>query len=1589
MVPWLTGTYISSRKLSAIPPTRMIASPAELKDVTEQLCTSGLAMGADALDYVTETESLIEQAYNGRSIFELIQNARDASQLRGEDGSIRFELAAGVLSAANTGQPFSAAGIRAISRVGRSDKHSAEMIGFKGLGFKSVRQLTDTPRVVTAHGTVQFDAELTRQQHGSLGLAELPLFLLPYYAPAGLSEVELAAGVVTRIELPLRDGEAEQWVYRSFRELHLRQLLFLGRIRELHVELPNLSKRFQLTTSGRFLEGQVSGQAPQRFWLLTPAAGIVIPPELTSGLSKKEQTIVAAMGVADVRVALEVDAAGAFKPVPAAPLHLFYPLETLTGLRFLVHGYFLVNPERTALRKANKLNTFLLEQIGTFLGQTVCEQVREAGWNPCEVLHYVRQPQAGLEPLYTQLRAALRQQAFILSEGHYYRPGEVMTINPRLASGLPLRQVGNQHLVVVASPDIRQWLREEFCVRELEAEGLPAALEAACRPRLAAGDWDFFTELYRFLGTKGAPDMSERAVLLTEHGVLVAGSRVEVFYLDHPQQAPQLPASLQDQVQLLHSRFRFDGQLGLLQSKTSLRNYERASLARALLREMGPQKTHNWEILRVLYDLRHVVPAVDFQREGWLPTRAGQWVRPWVRPVYAASDELTALYPQGRFLNEAVFGRVELPDDPAARADFLGWAGVWQRPGVYLADERPVPATQRRYRRIASTGSPTLTLTNDRLLDVPATPTPWFGRQLLRHWPTYQYFLRQETGTRNLGLASNTTRRVVSSPQRSTWSEAVEWLQTRAWLWLAGEETPRRVQEVVIVPEGAAEADQLILAYLPLLEVPLDVFQALQLDLDLVSWQAGSSSDPVRVLQLFHQRNAPTLAALSAPSRTRLLKAYNRLLSRLYEYCAARNTYRLAGLEHTPLLAVDTLTQQLSWQAAPAIYYVDDPALYESLPAVLQARLQPQFTKTEPNQFGKIAGSYGLNLSTVLKVEVEPGPARRELPAWEALGDTLLDFLSIVDARLPEQLTEAEAQRLLRFPVWEVDELHLAFRWREEAPTAGQPADYAPGEDAAGATGLYVRRTFPLRQSLHTGKALVGVFARLLPNKEANWPELESTLTDYQELENKERFVKRHGDPQRRQELRYLLLGDDDGSPAAFWQAVRRATGQPELAGEALREANIAELAVSLELPADQLAAFAAGQFRYEQLSVPGNRRALHGLLRTLNCPLEALQRELGDPLSVEGLWGNEWTKLKRTYKPAFRDWLYDQLQATSRTATGLQRPGYRHWLQAYDELPARPYPAELTNSLLAHFYHRLRELLPAVVEAGELAAAGGRPEQWYLAQYREARQQLQARVAGQEQQWLTEFLLDSQRDSLLYFGEVATLARQFEVWARPRRQVPILADEEPADPLHRFRNLTHVYGGRLAMHALAPAAASAEPAAGKGEGGPGTGTSTGYGISGAAASSAHAETGRVAEQWVCAWLQQRHESVRWTSYNAVSVGVAHPWYNPEGSDSLGYDLSYWDAALEEEIAVEVKSSAGSRLSFFMSRQELAVAAQRGAHYRLLYVTHALNNEQRRIYDLGNPFPLGMKSVMDNSCFTTEWEKVRISFTGSTEPLNS
>src|SRR6266581_4927499 len=127
-----------------------------LKETVERLFDDSKLTPIRGLSAIAEAEKYLQQAYEGRYFFELIQNVRDANKEKNQDGEIFIELKRNILSIANTGAEFSTKGIEGITTIGQSTKHSQDYIGFKGIGFKSIQEITETPRIITRYGSVYF-----------------------------------------------------------------------------------------------------------------------------------------------------------------------------------------------------------------------------------------------------------------------------------------------------------------------------------------------------------------------------------------------------------------------------------------------------------------------------------------------------------------------------------------------------------------------------------------------------------------------------------------------------------------------------------------------------------------------------------------------------------------------------------------------------------------------------------------------------------------------------------------------------------------------------------------------------------------------------------------------------------------------------------------------------------------------------------------------------------------------------------------------------------------------------------------------------------------------------------------------------------------------------------------------------------------------------------------------------------------------------------------------------------------------------------------------------------------------------------------
>ncbi|MEV4666129.1 ATP-binding protein [Micromonospora echinofusca] len=215
-------------------------------------------------------KNLTEQAvrdYEHRAVVELVQNAHDAQDGGEQTGRILVRLDPdegehGVLYVANTGNGFGDSNFDAISDVARSDKRPDEGIGNKGIGFKSVLQLSRSPEVYST-ATHLGDAysfrfatgpELREQLISIVGpdiasdvadierdVFHLCLPLPQPHRPAAVIKL-LAEGYATVVRLPLKSDDARADAMAQMRLLGGTPptLLFLRRIAELTVEIGGL-----------------------------------------------------------------------------------------------------------------------------------------------------------------------------------------------------------------------------------------------------------------------------------------------------------------------------------------------------------------------------------------------------------------------------------------------------------------------------------------------------------------------------------------------------------------------------------------------------------------------------------------------------------------------------------------------------------------------------------------------------------------------------------------------------------------------------------------------------------------------------------------------------------------------------------------------------------------------------------------------------------------------------------------------------------------------------------------------------------------------------------------------------------------------------------------------------------------------------------------------------------------------------------------------------------------------------------------------------------------------------------------------------
>ena len=264
----------------------------------------------------------VEHQYHGRFLIELVQNSHDAfsEQLSGTGNRIEIafdptDSPHGSLLVANDGQPFSPSNFERLSQLGQSDKDPQKSIGNKGIGFRSVLEVSDCPEVysrstpsspaydgycfafrpdvvrslvepitqlsnggavpiwsVSGEPIVENWSEeiLTKfrrrvQREGVPWLTGETNYLSPYLLPVPLTSIESkrvadfeSREFATVVRLPLKSAELHDYVLARMKELSGSTVLFLDKIGTLRIVVVGDSER-TFTRRSAPLEGGLDG----------------------------------------------------------------------------------------------------------------------------------------------------------------------------------------------------------------------------------------------------------------------------------------------------------------------------------------------------------------------------------------------------------------------------------------------------------------------------------------------------------------------------------------------------------------------------------------------------------------------------------------------------------------------------------------------------------------------------------------------------------------------------------------------------------------------------------------------------------------------------------------------------------------------------------------------------------------------------------------------------------------------------------------------------------------------------------------------------------------------------------------------------------------------------------------------------------------------------------------------------------------------------------------------------------------------------------------------------------------------------------
>lgn len=938
----------------------------------------------DGLDSVTDSdiikslanyENTVNEGYQGRLLFELIQNARDAAYKADINSRIIICIQDDAVYLGNTGLPFDESGITAMTRLGVSDKSDNKTIGHKGIGFKAIQEYSSTPKIITNFGTIYFDKTKLHEILSNkfpdkfTKLVSVPLFYYPHYNETCIKDtgIEMLEECETVIAFQLNKDKTTADFVNKFNEISNEELILLQNIESISLHTNNVLEK---TIAFSYHRNQITVNGNEIFEIIDFPKPVFIPDELYAKLSEKEQSLFEKDKVIDIKIVFRLNENGLPIPEPGSNLYLFYPLEMKSGFPYKIHSYFSCNPQRTSITQSH-LNDFIFGKITELQINHVLPYLKAKGKKE-ELLQfvYLETEDKRLKTLYNIYTEKLKTQQFIWieQENDYYNPDQIMLCDGDAYTLLRQYKIDGKTLFVTDNTTA-EWLADNFNVSELDSNIFEAYIES-----IAESEKDnpaFFEQLYQYIAQK-CYTLSDKNILLGEDGRLYSGSN-KVFMRGERVEI-HIPKSIRNKITLLHP----DINMGELSQNNLKRlgiiQFSREEIADRALDLFKDEEVNNSDIIIFLLHFQ-----TDSQRtlnnirsKVFVPVgeHKVKWISPLYDPVYIEDENLRVLYPNGNFINYSV---IEYEDREALNTLFLN-LNVWDIPALYYVSKNEVNnSTSQRHisalNKYSRFNSSYYIVNNDRKLDFPKHVNTFFYDSIKDNWSRYRVFIEDKEFMPFSVISSGAYHPDKNiAPKTITTTFGHQLLENK---WIKINESFYSRSEVIGIDRATHIREK---------NIKKDSFNWLILDykenqsffnnLAILHINSNSVEHIIAILRFIQEKYADMENQPSNPEYKRFYHTILKLLYLIYEIKGQAEIIDKLKQIHLLCTYHKGGTEYFSWQLPRDILHIDDTKLYQSLSNKEKEVLGFFFTKSDKNEIGKIFNQIAPKLTSRIKEEV-------------------------------------------------------------------------------------------------------------------------------------------------------------------------------------------------------------------------------------------------------------------------------------------------------------------------------------------------------------------------------------------------------------------------------------------------------------------------------------------------------------------------------------------------------------------------------------------------------------------------------------------